>query len=89
MREFTVKQGIRGFVVVIGCQVAGFSTKEDLANAVQEYILDPEKAEAEYRQKDSKRAESLGGIINFIQTAQSQERDKLDREQLSRRKEEV
>lgn len=48
MREFTVKKGVRGYVVTIGCQVAGFSTKEDLNAAVSEYINDPEGTEEKY-----------------------------------------
>ena len=48
MREFTVTSGVRGFCVRIGCQIAGFSTKEDLLVALTEYITDPEATEKKY-----------------------------------------
>lgn len=53
MREFTVKKGVIGFVVVIGCQVAGFSDKSDLIAALTEYINDPEATEKKYCYKDA------------------------------------
>jgi hypothetical protein len=34
MRDFTVKKGVMGYIVTIGCQVAGFTTKEDLLKAI-------------------------------------------------------
>lgn len=48
MREFAVKQGVRGFIVQIGCQKAGFSTKEDLLEAITEYVNNPEETEKRY-----------------------------------------
>ena len=45
MREFTVKKGVMGYVVIIGCQVAGFSNKDDLTGAIREYITDPKGME--------------------------------------------
>lgn len=51
MRDFTVKQGVRGYIVNIGCQVAGFTTKEDLLKAITEYVNDPEATEKKYYSK--------------------------------------
>ena len=48
MRDFTVRKGVRGYVVQIGCQIAGFSTKEDVIQAITEYILNPEVTENKY-----------------------------------------
>lgn len=48
MRQFTVQKGVMGYVVTIGCQVAGFSTKEDLIKAITEYVTDPEATEKKY-----------------------------------------
>ena len=48
MREFAVKQGVRGYLVVIGCQTAGFSTKEELIEAITEYVNDPKGTEEKY-----------------------------------------
>lgn len=48
MREFKVQKGVRGYVVRIGCQVAGFSNEDDLLAAIQEYIKDPEATEKKY-----------------------------------------
>jgi len=53
MREFTVKKGVMGYIVTIGCQEAGFSNKEDLITAVTDYIYDPQGMEkAHYSCKD-------------------------------------
>ena len=53
MREFTVKKGVMGYIVTIGCQEAGFSNKEDLITAVTDYISDPQGMEkAHYSCKD-------------------------------------
>jgi hypothetical protein len=48
MRAFTVQTGVMGYVVSIGCQVAGFSNKKDLIKAITEYIKDPEATEKKY-----------------------------------------
>jgi hypothetical protein len=48
MRDFTVKQGVMGYIVTIGCQVAGFTTKEDLLKEITEYVNDPEATEKKY-----------------------------------------
>jgi len=48
MRYFTVKKGVMGYIVTIGCQTAGFSNKEDLLKAITEYVTDPEAAEKKY-----------------------------------------
>ena len=48
MRAFTVQTGVMGYVVSIGCQVAGFSNKKDLIKAITEYIKDPEAMEKKY-----------------------------------------
>ena len=48
MRDFTVKKGVMGYIVTIGCQVAGFSNKEDLLKAISEYVNDPEATEKKY-----------------------------------------
>jgi hypothetical protein len=48
MRDFTVKKGVMGYIVTIGCQVAGFSNKEDLLKAITEYVNDPEATEKKY-----------------------------------------
>lgn len=48
MRDFTVKKGVMGYIVTIGCQVAGFTTKEDLLKAITEYVGDPEATEKKY-----------------------------------------
>lgn len=48
MRQFTVQKGVMGYVVTIGCQVAGFSTKEDLIKAITEYVTDPEATEKKH-----------------------------------------
>lgn len=48
MRSFTVQEGVKGFVVSIGCQVAGFSTKKDLIKAIAEYVNNPEETEKKY-----------------------------------------
>lgn len=48
MRDFQVKKGVMGYIVNIGCQVAGFSTKEDLLKAITEYVSDPEGTEKKY-----------------------------------------
>jgi hypothetical protein len=48
MRDFTVKKGVMGYVVNIGCQTAGFSNKKDLIAAITEYVNDPEKTEKKY-----------------------------------------
>lgn len=48
MREFIVKKGVLGYVVNIGCQVAGFSTKSDLITAIIEYITDPDAMEKKH-----------------------------------------
>jgi hypothetical protein len=53
MRDFTVKQGVMGYIVTIGCQVAGFSNKEDLLKAITEYVNDPEATEKKYYQPKS------------------------------------
>lgn len=45
MRDFTVKKGVMGYVVNVGCQVAGFSNKEDLLKAITEYVNDLEATE--------------------------------------------
>ena len=51
MRDFTVKKGVMGYIVTIGCQVAGFTTKEDLIKAITEYIGDPGATEKKYYEK--------------------------------------
>ena len=48
MRDFTVKKGVQGYVVMIGCQVAGFSTAADLLVSIGEYVNDPEGTEKKY-----------------------------------------
>jgi hypothetical protein len=48
MRDFQVKKGVMGYIVTIGCQVAGFTTKEDLLKAITEYVNDPEATEKKY-----------------------------------------
>ena len=48
MRDFTVKKGVMGYIVTIGCQVAGFTTKEDLLKAITEYVNDPGATEKKY-----------------------------------------
>jgi hypothetical protein len=48
MRDFQVKNGVMGYIVNIGCQVAGFSNKEDLLKAITEYVNDPEATEKKY-----------------------------------------
>jgi hypothetical protein len=48
MRDFTVKKGVMGYIVTIGCQVAGFTTKDDLLKAITEYVNDPEATEKKY-----------------------------------------
>jgi hypothetical protein len=48
MRDFTVKQGVMGYIVTIGCQVAGFTTKEDLLKAITEYVNDQGATEQKY-----------------------------------------
>jgi hypothetical protein len=48
MRDFQVKKGVMGYIVNIGCQVAGFSNKEDLLKAITEYVGDPEATEKKY-----------------------------------------
>lgn len=48
MRDFIVKKGVRGYVVNIGCQVAGFSNTQDLIEALTEYIKNPEETEKKY-----------------------------------------
>jgi hypothetical protein len=53
MREFIVKKGVMGYIVNIGCQVAGFTTKEDLLKAITEYVNDPEATENKYYQPKS------------------------------------
>ena len=52
MRAFTVQTGVMGYVVSIGCQVAGFSNKKDLIKAITEYIKDPEAMEKKYYLKE-------------------------------------
>jgi len=47
-RQFTVMRGVRGYIVQIGCQMAGFSTVEELNSAIVEYTTDPEAAEEKY-----------------------------------------
>lgn len=37
-----------GYIVTIGCQTAGFTTKEDLLKAITEYVNDPEATEKKY-----------------------------------------
>lgn len=37
-----------GFAVTVGCQVCFFSTKKELAEKVNEYILNPEETEKKY-----------------------------------------
>jgi pyruvate-formate lyase len=51
MRDFTVKKGVMGYIVTIGCQVAGFSNKEDLLKAISEYVNDQEATENKYYKK--------------------------------------
>jgi Mg2+/Co2+ transporter CorC len=53
MRDFQVKKGVMGYIVTIGCQVAGFTTKEDLLKAITEYVNDPEATEKKYYQPKS------------------------------------
>ena len=48
MRKFEVQEGLMGYAVVIGCQMCFFSTKEELAAKVNEYILNPEETEQKY-----------------------------------------
>jgi pyruvate-formate lyase len=48
MRDFQVKKGVMGYIVTIGCQVAGFSNKEDLLKAITEYVNDPGATEKKY-----------------------------------------
>lgn len=48
MRDFQVKKGVMGYIVTIGCQVAGFTTKEDLLKAITEYVNDPGATEKKY-----------------------------------------
>jgi len=48
MRDFTVKKGVKGYVVIIGCQVAGFSTAADLLVSIGEYVNDPKGTEEKY-----------------------------------------
>jgi hypothetical protein len=48
MIDFTVKKGVMGYIVTIGCQTAGFSNKEDLLKAITEYVNDPEATEKKY-----------------------------------------
>jgi hypothetical protein len=48
MRDFTVKKGVMGYIVTIGCQSAGFSNKQDLLAAITEYISDPQATEKKY-----------------------------------------
>lgn len=45
MRAFTVTPGVKGFVVQIGCQVAGFSNANDLLLSITEYLNDPDGME--------------------------------------------
>jgi hypothetical protein len=48
MREFTVAKGVMGYIVKVGCQVAGFSSQADLKKAICEYIDDPKAMEKKY-----------------------------------------
>lgn len=48
MRSFTVQEGLMGYIVQVGCQVCAFSTKEELAAKVSEYIMNPEETEKKY-----------------------------------------
>jgi len=48
MKVITITPGVRGFVVQIGCQVCGFSNVQDLREALNEYLGDPEGCERKY-----------------------------------------
>jgi hypothetical protein len=48
MRQFTVSKGLMGYVVNIGCQTCGFTTKEELIYAITDYINDPKGMEKKY-----------------------------------------
>jgi hypothetical protein len=62
MRDFTVKKGVMGYIVTIGCQVAGFTTKEDLLKAITEYIGDPEATKKKYYVEKDPRVRDLPEI---------------------------
>ena len=51
MRGFSVQKGVIGYIVSIGCQVAGFTDKEELKKAICDYIDDPEGMEKKYYTK--------------------------------------
>lgn len=51
MRNFSVQKGVMGYIVQIGCQVAGFTNKEELKTAICDYIDDPEGMEKKYYTK--------------------------------------
>lgn len=61
MRDFTVKKGVQGYVVMIGCQVAGFSTAADLLVSIGEYVNDPEGTEKKYYVQPGPPAGIIGG----------------------------
>jgi hypothetical protein len=62
MREFIVKKGVIGYIVNIGCQVAGFTTKEDLLKAITEYVNDPGATEKKYYVEKYPRVRDLPDI---------------------------
>ncbi len=51
MRTFTVQKGCMGYVVTVGCQVCGFTNKEELKVAICDYIDDPKGMEKKYYSK--------------------------------------
>lgn len=48
IRKINIEQGAMGYVAHVGCQIAGFSNKEDLIKAFTDYINDPEGMEKKY-----------------------------------------
>lgn len=49
IRQITIEELTRGFVIKVGCSTFAFSTKDELVEKLIQYIKEPNETEKKYR----------------------------------------